>query len=307
MGAYVGGRLQAGGHDVVFIARGKNLQALRTAGLSIKSAQGDLHLPRVAATDDPASVGPVDAVVLGVKLYDLERAALALRPLLGPETMVVPVQNGVDAADRLLAVLGPAPVVKGSVYVVSFLREAGQVEHRSPFCRLVFAECDNRPSQRTSAFASALNASGIEASVSTDIDTDLWRKFMLLAPFAAVACLSRASVGQILAHPVTRSLLGDAAAEVAAVAKARGIALPQDIVQQSMDAIGKFPPASRPSMQVDIDAGRPLELDSLSGAVVRLGHALGVPTPIHDVAYRALSRYLNGTPAAATQPGTPAT
>ena len=294
VGGYVGGRLQAGGHDVTFIARGANLAALQQSGLSIKSALGDLNLPKVAATDDPSSIGPVDVVLLGVKLYDLERSAAALKPLLGPNTMIVPVQNGVDAADRLAAVLGPAPVVKGAIYIVSFLVAPGKVEHRSPFCKLTFAELDGKPSARTEAFAAALKASGVEGLVSSEIDADLWRKFLMLAPFAAVACLSRASVGQILGHPPLVSLLNDATEEVAAVARARGIVLPPDIVARTMEVTKTFPPASRPSMQADIDAGRPLELESLSGAVVRLGKAAGVPTPIHDTAYRALSLYAKG-------------
>jgi len=294
VGAYIGGRLQAGGNQVAFIARGRNLEALKSNGLTIKSSSGGLNLPSVTATDDPASVGPVDAILLGVKLYDLERAAEALKPMLGPNTVIVPVQNGVDAADRLVAVLGPRPVLKGAVYIVSFLVAPGQVEHRSAFCKLTFAELDGKPSQRTADFAAALKASGVEGVVSTDIDVDMWRKFVLLAPFAAVACLSRTTIGQIQAHPVLRSLLIDASNEVAAVAKARGIGLPDDIVAVSMEAIKAFPPASRPSMQADIDTGRPLELESLSGAVVRFGQAAGVPTPVHDVAYRALSYYLMG-------------
>ena len=293
VGAYIGARLQAGGHEVVFIARGRNLEALRSSGLSVKSAQGDLELPKVAATDDADGVGYVDVVLLGVKLYDLERAAVALKPLLGPNTMVVPVQNGVDAAERLVAVLGAGPVVKGCIYVVSFLTAPGRVEHRSPFCKLVFSELDGKPSQRSADFAAALVGSRVDAAVSAAIDSELWRKFTMLAGFAAVACLTRATVGQILAHPQTRSLLADAVAEVAAVAKARGIALPDDIVPATMQAMNAFPPASRPSMQADIDAGRPLELESLSGAVVRFGKQLAVPTPVHDVAYRALSLYMS--------------
>ena len=138
--------------------------------------------------------------------------------------------------------------------------------------------------------------------MSTNIQADLWRKFMILAPFAAVACLARASLGQILAHPLSHALLSDAVSEVAAVARARGIALPDDSVSTTMQALGAFPPAARPSMQVDLDAGRRLELESLSGAVVRYGKALGVPTPVHDVAYRVLSLYASGVPAP-LQPG----
>ncbi len=294
VGAYIGARLQAGGHDVVFIARGRNLAALRSFGLRIKSVQGDLVLPVVAATDDPASVAPVDVVLLGVKLYDLERAAVALKPLLGPQTMVVPVQNGVDAADRLVAVLGSAAVVMGAAYIVSLLSGPGQVEHRSPFCKLVFAELDGKPSQRTADLVVALNASGIQGSISTNIQADLWRKFLMLAPFAAVACLARASLGQILAHRATHALLSDAVSEVAVIARARKIDLPDDIVSTTMLAMSAFPPASRPSMQLDLDAGRPLELESLSGAVVRFGKSAGVPTPVHDVAYRVLSLYAMG-------------
>lgn len=297
VGAYIGGRLQAGGHDVVFIARGRNLVALQTSGLCIKSVQGDLILPVVAATDDPIGVGPVDVVLLGVKLYDLERAANALQPLLGRHTMVLPVQNGVDAADRLAAVLGSSAVVMGAAYIVSLLTGPGQVEHRSPFCKIVFAELDGKPSQRTAALAAALNACGIQGSISADIRADLWRKFMILAPFAAVACLSRATLGQILANPMAHALLSDAVAEVAAVARARSIDLPDDIVSTSLRAMNAFPPASRPSMQGDLDTGRPLELESLSGAVVRFGRSAGVPTPVHDVAYRVLSLYAAGAQA----------
>lgn len=291
VGGYVGARLQAQGNDVHFIARGSNLQALRSAGLTVHSPLGDLRLPQVAATNDPASVGPVDLVVLGVKLHGLEAAAATLRPLLGPDTAVLPVQNGVDAADRLIAVLGPQHVLKGSVYIVSFLKSLGVVDHKSPFCRLVFAEADGAASPRTQRLAELLRAAGIEASVSPDIDADLWRKFLMLAPFAAVACLTRGTAGQVLGHASTRALLRDAMAEVAAVAAAKGIRLPADIIDASLEGMKRFPADARPSMQLDIDAGRPLELESLSGTVVRLGAACGVPTPVHDVAYRALSLY----------------
>ena len=296
VGAYLGGRLQAGGHDVVFIARGANLSALRSSGLRIKSMQGDLELPKVSATDDPSGIGPVDVVVLGVKLYDLERAAISLKPLLGPGTMVVPVQNGVDAADRLVAVLGARPVAMGAAYVVSFLSSPAHVEHRSPFCRLVLSELDGQPSARTANFVAALNACGVEASISTRIHADLWRKFIILAPFAAIACLTRASLGQVLNHPATLALLVDAVSEVAATAKARNIGLPDDIVTATLQAMAAFPPPSKPSMLVDLEAGRPLELESLSGAVVRFAKAAGVPTPVHELAYRVLSLYAPGGP-----------
>lgn len=296
VGCYVGARLLAGGHEVVFIARGRSLEALRERGLRCYSVQGDLHLPRVRVTDNPHDAGAVDAVILTVKLYDLDAAAVEFGPLLGPDTLVVPLQNGIDASDRLTNAIGAACVLKGLVHVVSHLVEPGVVQHSSPFCRLVLGELDGRSSPRCEALARTLANCGFDARTSPAIDAELWRKFTRLAAFSAVACLARADLGTLLANPALAALLSDAMTEVAVVARARGIPLPADVVQASLDEMAGYPGKARPSMLEDLEAGRRLEVASLSGAVVRLGRLHGVATPIHDVAWRALQVHESGRP-----------
>ncbi|MCW5770168.1 MAG: 2-dehydropantoate 2-reductase [Rhodospirillaceae bacterium] len=290
VGGYLGVRLVQAGHEVGFVARGKNLAALRERGLSLTSPLGNAQTGPLRASDDPAALGVADAVIVTTKLYDLAAAAERMRPLVGPNTLVVPVQNGVEARDLLVSALPPEAVLKATIYIASFLLAPGEISHRSNFCRLRFAAAAGYDRPEVAALAAALNAApGVEAAVSPNIDLDLWRKLVMLASFSAVACVKRQPVGPVLDDPETFALFRQALAETVAVGRAEGVALPDDIEAATIAQMRQFPANAKPSMLEDLEAGRPVELDYLSGAVVRLGLKHGVPTPFHTSAYAQLS------------------
>jgi len=294
VGGYFGARLAAAGEAVHFIARGAHLAALQNSGLAVESAKGNLHLAPVAATGDPAVIGPVDVVLFAVKLWDTESAAAACKPLLGPETAVVSFQNGVDSAERLAKVLGPAPVMGGVAYIASTIAAPGAIKHTGTMARLVFGELDGRKSARGEALLAACQKAGIDAVLSTDIVKDIWAKFAMLASFSGVTSLTRKPMGPIRGEPVTYRLLLDAIAEVAALAKAKGIELGADFLERQKAAIAAMPAEMKSSMLVDLERGNRLELDWLSGKVARLGEAAGVATPIHRFIAAGLALHAAG-------------
>lgn len=294
VGCYFGARLAASGQDVVFIARDRQLDALRGRGLSLKSPHGDLTLPKVRATDDPASVGPVDVVLDCVKLYDLAASASFMRPLIGPATMVVPVQNGVTAPDELAAILGPERLVGGLVYISCFVVEPGQAVHTSQVHGLVLGELDGRPSPRVAAFQKAGAAAGFDCRAADNIRSEMWKKFVLLAGFSPITCLSRQPIGPLLDDPDLRALFVQSMLEVVTVGSAEGVVLPDDIVDRTLALCRNFDPTSTSSMHEDLEAGKPLELDWISGTVARLGAKHGVPVPFHEVAYTTLKPLARG-------------
>jgi len=295
VGGYIGVRMAAAGHDVAWLARGETLAALRERGIVLESPQGEARLPPQRASDDPAALGIADAVIVSVKLYDLPAAAPRLRPLLGNDTAVLPLENGVDAHTILAEALpGTAPLL-GTVSIKSSRTAPGRIAAKSEFCRIRMGEADGKSTARIERLAAALNGcAGISAEIAPDMEAALWRKFVMLASFSAVACLSRASIGQVLADAQAKDLMLRATEEAAAVGRARGVSLPADIHGAIFAQVEHMPRDGRPSMLEDLEAGRPLELDYLSGAVVRLGRAAGVPTPIHDFAYRALAMHAAG-------------
>jgi len=300
VGGLMGARLGQAGHDVSFVARGAHLAALREKGLHVRSPVGDFDVGPQNASDDPASLGVADVVLITTKLYDLENVARRAAPLANRDTLVVPVQNGVEAYDILARALPHAEVLKGTIYVSSFLTGPGQILQKAPFCRLRFASATGRRVDAVAALAATLAAApGIEAAVSSDIDSDLWKKFIMLAPFAAVSCLSRSDIGRVMAHAPSVELLKQAMAEAIAVGRAKKISLPDDIEALTFKQMAQFPAGAKPSMLEDIEAGQPIELEYLSGAIVRFGRALGIPTPVNDVAYRALSILIGGRKATA--------
>ena len=288
VGGNLGVRLIEAGHGVAWLARGANLAALRR-GVSLESPLGNLRLGPQEADEDASRLGRADAVIVAVKMYGLAELAPRLAPLAGPGTLILPLQNGVEAHSILGAALPPASVLKGMVSVKTRLKGPGEVECKSGFCRVRFGGPDSAP------LAAALNGGkGIDAVVSADIDADLWRKFVMLASFSAVACLARATIGQVLDDPQAYRLLIDAVTEAATVARARGIAMEADIRSLVDAQVRDLPRDGKPSMLEDLEAGRPLELDFLSGAVARLGAQAGVPTPFHAMASRALAMHAAG-------------
>lgn len=299
VGGHLGVRLTEGGHDVAYLVRGRTLEALRETGIVLEAPQGIVRLgPQIAADDASAlgaAFGAADCIVVTVKLYDLAGLAPRLAPLVGGDTAVLPLQNGVESQAILAAALGAHAPMKGVVSIKSSLRAPGAVIAKSTFCRIKFGESDGRRSDRAERIAAALNGClGVSAELPADIDADIWSKFVMLASFSAVACMARATIGQVLANDAARTLMFEAVREAAAVARAKGIAIPGDIDDLVMKQVRDMPREGRPSMLEDLEAGRRLELPFLSGAVVRMARAHGIATPVHDVAYRTLSMFEGG-------------
>jgi len=296
VGGYLGVRLAQAGHELAWLARGRTLAALRERGILLESPSGEARLGPQRASDDAAALaaaaGPVDAVIVAVKLYDLAALAPRIAPLAGRRTRVLPLQNGVEAHAILSGALPGSTVLKGTVSLKSFARAPGQVVCKSDFCKIRLGG-DAGP--EVDALVAALNGcKAVSAMFSPAIDLDLWSKFVLLASFSAVSCMARATIGEVLGNAGACRLLAEATEEAAAVGRALGVELPQDIAALIDLHTREMPGAGRPSMLEDLEAGRPLELEFLSGAVVRLGAKLGVPTPVHEVAYKALLMHAHG-------------
>jgi 2-dehydropantoate 2-reductase len=296
VGGPFGAALAQAGGDVTFVARGAHLAAMRTLGLRVLGPRGDVHLAPTQATDDPAGIGPVDFVLFCVKLWDVESAGAAIRPLVGPDTAVIPLQNGIDASDRLIPILGKNAVMGGVAQISGTITEPGVIRQTGSFMRLVFGELDGRPSSRGAAFYALCQGAGFDSVNSNEIQTAMWEKFILLATNSSVVALTRLPFGKLRDDPEIFVLFERAVAEVAAVGRARGVALPVDIEARVLKATRNFPPEMLPSMAVDLLRGNRLELPWLAGKVVALGRELGVPTPTYDVMYAALKPYTNGAP-----------
>jgi 2-dehydropantoate 2-reductase len=294
VGGYVGGRLAASGQDTTFIARGAHLAALRSQGLRIESARGEVTVRPAQATDDPATIGPVDLVIFAVKLYDTEQAAAATRPLIGPATGVVTLQNGVDSVGVLSAALGREHVIGGSAHIAAVIAAPGVIRHTGTMARFLFGELDGARSERVAALSAALEAAGVDHQVSADIERDIWSKMVFLATFAGLTALIRLPIGRVRADPDTRALYQDGLAEALAVARARGIALPEDLVAQILARTDQLPFEMKSSLLNDLESGRHLELPWLSGAIIRMGDELGVPTPLHAFIAAALKLHADG-------------
>ncbi len=294
VGGSFGARLAAAGEDVAFIARGAQLDALRARGLRIEWDGRVEHLSPVRATDDPAEVGPVDVVLFTVKLWDTEAAAEACRPMVGPETAVIPFQNGVDSADRVASVLGPGAVMGGVVFIAADLAAPGVIRRTGALERLVFGERDGRTSDRAAALLAACRRAGIAAEIAADIELEIWRKFVFLVGLSGLTTLVRRPLGTIREDPELRALLREAMAETVAVGRARGVALDPDYAEDRLRFCDTLPAETRASMLNDLDRGRRLEVEWLAGAVVRLGAEAGVPTPVNRVIHAALRPHAMG-------------
>jgi 2-dehydropantoate 2-reductase len=299
VGAYMGALLARAGADVTLICRGAHLDAIRAGGLRVTTPGGQMAATRIAATDDPATVGPVDVVLQSVKLYDLAAASQQLRPMVGPDTTLVPVQNGVTAPEEIGAIVGPTHVVGGVVFVNSTVVAPGVVHCKSDVNSLIFGELDGHASPRVEAFREVCRSAGIDARVSDHMQTEQWRKFVPVAGLSAISCLSRQPIGPVLADRKLRALYRQAMTEVVALATAKGVALEPGIVDQTLAAAERYQPDAKVSMLADLEAGKPLELDWLSGYVSREARALGVSTPFHDVAYACLKPLAAGRRGAA--------
>lgn len=294
VGGLFGARLAKGGADVMFIARGAHLDAMRRNGLCIAGGADPIALPKVNATDDPGSIGRVDMILFAVKLWDTESAARALLPCIGPDTGLISFQNGVQKDDMLRPIVGDRALVGGVSQVSAAITAPGVITQTGGLQKLIFGEFDGRRSQRIEDFHRACLAGGIEADISADINHDIWRKFVFLVGMSGTTAAMRAPIGAIRAHPITREFLLGLMKEVVAVGRARGVALAADSAAQCMSFVDNLPADMIASMYRDLQSGRALELPWLSGGVVDLGAEVNVPTPLNRAVRDVLILHAKG-------------
>ena len=279
IGGYFGERLAAAGADVNLIARGRHLEAIRQAGLRVRTPEGETTR-RIPATDDPAGIGPVDVVLFCVKSYDTDQAVAALPPLLHDRTAVVSLQNGVDNEERIAAAVGWAHVVGGAAYIFAAIEAPGLVSASGPRS-LVFGEWDGGPpSERLSVLAELFHAAGVDARISEDVRVAIWEKYVLLVAFSGLSAATRLPLGEIRDSPEAWALLRGLANEACQVGRATGVPLGDDVVDRAIDILGRQEGSAFASLCHDLVSGHPMELEALQGTLLRLGREHGVETPI---------------------------
>ncbi len=294
VGGAFGAALAKAGADVTFVARGAHLAAMRSNGLRVTGGRGETLIQPCQATDDPASIGPVDVVMFCVKLWDVEAAGERIRPLVGPGTAVIPFQNGIDAADRLVPILGAGAVMGGVAQISATIAEPGVIAQTGTFMRLVFGELAGGRSARGDAFLALCKQAGFDATHSANILTDIWMKFIILATNSGFTAAARSPVGKLRDDGDIAPLWRAATQEVIDLATAKGIALPADALDRAMAFTTQAPAAMMASMAHDLLRGGRLELPWLSGKVVALGRELGVATPVHAVLHAVLKPHQDG-------------
>lgn len=298
VGGFFGGRLAHAGYDVSFVARGAHLAAMRERGLLIESqAHGDIRVPKVHATDEPAGIGPVDVVILSVKLWDTEAAIRQMRPMLKAGTAVLSLQNGVIKDDILRRELGEAPVMGGVCYVATTIARPGVILQTGTMQRVVTGEYDGRASERSRGLHEALLKSGANAELSTDVRRAIWEKYAFLVGISATTTAMRTTIGPIRKNPRSRAFLLEIFRETVAVGRAHGIALPADYADACLARADGLPEEMTASMAHDLQRGNRLEVEWLSGGVAQLGAAKGVPTPANRAVWDILALYAQGKPA----------
>jgi len=295
IGGYYGARLQKGGADVTFIARGEQLKALRQNGIAI---EGDrpIQLPTVKATDDPGAIGKVDMVIFSVKLRDTESAGKQILPLIGPDTGIISLQNGVTKDDMLAPIVGREHLLGGAAYIGVSIARPGVIKKAGTMERLAFGEFDNKMSKRAQAFLDACKAGDIKADIPADISLELWQKFVVIVTMSSITSAMRSTIGPIRANTRARAFALDLMREVVAVGRALGIALEPDFADKRIAHVDGMSPDMRASMSLDLELGRPLELPWLAGTVVDLGEKKGVPTPCCRAVRDILAIYVDGKP-----------
>ena len=286
-GGYFGAQLAHAGEEVVFIARGEHLKAIREQGLRVETTVGEIII-RAEATDNPTQAGMVDAVLVGVKTWQVTDAARAMLPMMTRQTFVVPLQNGVEAAAQLAAVLGAQHVLGGLCGTISRVVSPGRILSIGETNFIKFGELDDRPSERAERLRQTFERAGVKAEVPPDIRAAMWEKFIFVAPYGGIGALTRAPAGVIRSLPETRRMLEKGMLEILEVARAHQVFLAEGIVEKSMGLIDSLAPSATTSLQRDIVVGEPSELEAWNGAVVRLGREAGVPTPLHEFIYHSL-------------------
>ena len=295
VGGYFGARMAAAGHDVFFIARGAHRAAIEKNGLKVESVHGDIYLPKVNVTDDPAKVGPVDIVLFAVKLWDTEKAAEQARPLIGPNSRLITLQNGVDSVERIAPILGAEQTVGGIAAIATVIDTPGVIKHTSSFAMMRFGRADKRADAALQAFADAGKAAKLDVAIADDIERERWQKFIFLTAMAGATAALRSSIGPIVADPELRGFFRQLMEEAFAIGKAKGVALDPSYLESRMDfVLNKVEPGMKASMAHDLERGNRLELDWLAGKVREFGLALGIPTPASDTVYTVLKLHRMG-------------
>jgi 2-dehydropantoate 2-reductase len=297
VGGGFGAALAKAAADVTFLARGAHLAAMKSQGLKVTGPRGDTHLVPTQATDNPADIGKVDIVLFCVKLWDVESAGAHIKPLIGPNTAVIPLQNGIDAPERLIPILGANAVMGGVAQISASIIAPGVIQQVGTFMRMIFGEFDGKRSKRAEDFLALCLKAGFDATLSEQVLTELWMKFILLASNASIMAATRQPIGKLRDDPDLRPIFLAAWQEVIDVGRARGVALPANALDKILDFTSHAPPAMKASMALDLDRGNRLELPWLGGKVAELGRQLGVPTPTHSMMYAILKPYVMGAPA----------
>lgn len=296
IGAPLGASLALAGNDVWFLVRGAHLAAIRANGLKIEGDRGESLVRPANATDDPTAVGPVDLILFCVKLWDVESAGETMRPLIGPHTAVIPLQNGIDSSERLTRILGADPVMGGVAVLTGSIVAPGVVRQSGQHHRIVFGELDGRVSRRGEAIRDVCLAAGIGAEVSDDVRRAQWEKFIVLVAASNICAAARSPIGPLRADPDIAPLFDEAMGEVVAVGEACGVRFPPNVLDPWRAILRGVPPDWIPSMAVDIRTGRRLELPWLGGKLVELAAARGVPVPVNRVMSAVLKPFVNGAP-----------
>jgi 2-dehydropantoate 2-reductase len=288
VGGYYGGLLAKEGNEVTFVARGAHLNEIQREGLKVKSIHGDFTVFPVNATEDPSEIGPVDLILFCVKTYTTDEAAEAIRPVIGPQTAVMSLQNGIDAAERIGKVIGLEHMIGGATWLSSAVETPGVINQVSQFRRIVFGELDGTRSERIQSIYEVLKNTGITVEISEVILKILWTKFVFISSASSFGSLTRLPMGDYRTIPETRTMIMSLMREVEAVARGQGIALDEDVVRQSLDFMDNAAPHIKASMQLDVASGRRTELESMVGVIGRKGRELSVPTPVADFVYGSL-------------------
>jgi len=295
VGGLFGGRLAQAGADVVFIARGAHLAALREHGLTIENATlGETRLPRVRATDDAAAIGPVDLVILGVKLWATEAAVRTVAPAVGPRTAVLSLQNGVLKDEAMRRAFGEQAVMGGVAYVASHIARPGVIHQKGALQRLVVGEYDGVRSARATALVEAARGAGVQAELADDVRRSIWEKYVFLVGLSGATAAMRTPIGPIRAHPRTRAFLHALMKETVAVGRALGVALPADYADERLAFADTVPEDMSSSLHYDLERGNPLEVEWLAGGVVQLGERAGVATPANRAVWDILALHATG-------------
>jgi 2-dehydropantoate 2-reductase len=294
VGGYFGARMAAAGHEVHFIARGAHLEAIRKDGLKIESPLGNLHLKDANVTDDPAKVGPVDIVLFAVKLWDTEKAAEQAKPLIGKDTRLITLQNGVDSVERIAPILGADHVVGGIAFISAVISAPGVISHNGQFAGMHFGRIDAKPDAQLTAFADAAKTAAVDIKIVDSINRDRWLKFIFLVGLSGVTAATRSTIGPIMADPETRAFYRQLMAETLAVGRAKGVPLSDDFIEDRMKFADTLPKTVKASMAADLERGNRLELDWLAGTVVKFARETGVPVPANEAVYTLLKLHRMG-------------